>query len=54
MLTHKNVSFAKSDIRIEASILTVRFNSLGILAIGYGVAELLGIAEEVYDKREEV
>lgn len=67
-MNHMNISIVKSIIRITASILAilsefeivhcalnnVSLNSLVVLAGGYGIAEILGILEEVFDKRKEV
>ena len=44
---HKHISFIKSGVRIAACVFAMVFNSLGILAIGLGLAELIGVYEEM-------
>ena len=50
---HQLISFAKSAIRILASVGSVVFLAanpviaLAVLAIGYGVAEVVGVVEEL-------
>ena len=49
---HQYVSFAKSGIRILASVMAVITYSnpiaaVAILAIGYGIAEVVGVYEEL-------
>jgi len=48
---HLYISIAKSVIRIAGCILSVIYNQWTILALGLGVAEVLGILEEVKDNR---
>lgn len=48
---HLYISLIKSFIRIVAAISAIRFNSLSLLALGFIVAECLGILEELFDKR---
>lgn len=43
---HKYASYIKSTIRIATCGLAFAFGSVAIVAIGLGVAELVGIAEE--------
>lgn len=59
MLAHFKVSLVKSVFRICASITSIVLITMGyttmafyILGVGYGVAELCGILEEIVDKRE--
>jgi len=49
---HFWISIFKSNIRIGAAIVAAYMNNLLILCIGLGIAELLGIAEEIFDKRK--
>lgn len=49
---HQLISFAKSAIRIGASVfgvvtITTPVTALLIVAIGYGVAEIVGVVEEL-------
>lgn len=51
---HKQVSFYKSGIRLLGSILSLIFIynlkiSLILLALGYGLAEILGVVEEWFE-----
>ena len=46
---HKGISFIKSSIRIISSVLAVSTSSVLVLAIGYGVAEALGVIEELFE-----
>lgn len=48
---HMYVSFVKSIIRIAGCVFSLIFNNWLILAIGLGIAEILGVLEEVGDKR---
>lgn len=48
---HMYVSFVKSIIRIAGCVFSLIFNNWLVLAIGLGVAEVLGVLEEVGDKR---
>ena len=48
---HLYISLAKSIIRIGSAILSLVFGRFEILAIGFTVAEVGGILEEVFDKR---
>ena len=48
---HFYISLAKSVIRIFGCLLSWKKKKLSILAAGLAAAELLGIAEEVFDKR---
>ena len=49
---HLLTSIAKSVIRIGACIWALCSGTIMPLAIGFLVAEVLGIAEELVDKRE--
>ena len=48
---HLYISFVKSGIRIIACGASLALQSLSILAAGMLIAELLGVLEEVGDKR---
>lgn len=48
---HFYISLAKSVIRIGGCVLAAIEGSLVLLCAAFGVAELLGIAEELADKR---
>lgn len=48
---HLIISLAKSGIRLISGIISIISLSVLPLAIGIAVAELLGIAEELVDKR---
>lgn len=50
-LGHFLISLVKSILRIGACVWTVVSKDVAVLAIGFGIAELLGILEEVVDKR---
>lgn len=50
-LWHLIISLIKSAIRIISGILSVKLQSLEILAIGLILAEILGIIEELKDER---
>ena len=46
--THFCISLAKSALRIAGCALGIFYNSLAILAEFFMVAEILGIAEEIF------
>lgn len=48
---HLLISLAKSIIRFAGSIITFATGDCMILAISFMIAETLGIAEELVDKR---
>jgi hypothetical protein len=48
---HLILSIGKSVIRIATSVIAIMAGMLEIAIIGYAVAELLGVAEELVDKR---
>lgn len=48
---HFWISFTKSMIRIVACTVSIGVNSIIPLALGLILAEVLGILEEVVDKR---
>lgn len=48
---HLYISFAKSLIRIAGCLLAIIYKQWDILAYGLLIAELLGILEELGDKR---
>ena len=58
-INHFNISIIKSILRIIGSIVTIILSmvetKLAIISLGafYVMAELLGILEEVFDKRKE-
>lgn len=55
-MNHFKISLIKSLIRIFGSILGVIFiSSFGtiLFMISFGLAEVLGIFEEIFDKRKE-
>lgn len=58
-MNHFSISMIKSCLRIFSSILAFGllwiniFASIMVLAAGYGIAEILGILEEIFDKRKE-
>jgi|TARA_R110000744_G_scaffold19304_20_gene51102 hypothetical protein len=54
IMNHFNISLVKSLIRIISSFWAMASLSVFVLAAGYAIAEVLGIMEEVYDKREEL
>lgn len=54
MFKHYNVSLLKSAVRISSCIWAGVTGSVSILAAGFLVAEVLGIVEEIVDKRPEV
>ena len=53
MMNHFNISMIKSSMRILGCVVALYTGSVIWLASGLLVAELLGIAEEVVDKRPE-
>lgn len=48
---HFLISMAKSGIRIFGSILAIKKRNINVLAGSMLGAEILGIAEEIVDKR---
>lgn len=58
-MSHYTLSMIKSALRIIGALVSyiVLFVNLkvsvGILAISFSVAEILGILEEIFDKRKE-
>ena len=50
-LGHFLVSLGKSILRIGACIWAAVSKDIAVLAIGFLIAELLGILEEIVDKR---
>lgn len=48
---HFYISISKSFIRIMGCLFSIQYNSLIILACCLGLAELLGILEEIKDER---
>lgn len=48
---HLYISVTKSVIRILACVVAVKTNSIWDLAIGFAIAEGLGILEEIKDNR---
>lgn len=58
-MNHFKISIFKSIIRILGSFISLGISCLDIpiafiiLALSYGVAEMLGILEELFDKRKE-
>ncbi len=51
-LGHLLVSVTKSLLRIASCVVAFRTGNVKYLALGFLIAELLGIAEELVDKRE--
>ena len=51
---HLYVSLAKSAIRIISAIVTYFTGDVMVLAWGFGCAEILGVVEELADKRQKV
>jgi len=51
-LGHLLISISKSGIRIASCIVSLLHGSVWPIAIGFLVAEVLGIAEELVDKRK--
>ena len=54
IMNHMNVSFVKSTIRMLGCILGILLQSITVLGFLLLLAEVLGIIEEVVDKREEI
>ena len=58
-MNHFNISIIKSILRIIGSIVTIILSMVDVkfaiisLGASYVMAELLGILEEVFDKRKE-
>ena len=58
-MNHFNISIFKSLLRILGSTATIILTFINIniavfvFAVSYGTAEILGILEEVFDKRKE-
>ena len=48
---HLYISLGKSILRIVSAIATIATRDVLWLALGFGIAELLGVAEELVDKR---
>jgi len=48
---HLLISFLKSFIRIITILVSIILNQWIFLAIGLGLAEILGILEEIKDER---
>ncbi len=48
---HLYISFIKSFIRLSSVVVSLIFEQWAFLALGFGFAELLGIVEEIGDKR---
>lgn len=48
---HLYISLAKSLIRIGSAVASIWIGRFEILAIGFAIAEIGGILEEVFDKR---
>ena len=48
---HLYISIIKSAIRIISCTLSISYSNWIFLAIGLGIAETLGIFEELVDKR---
>ena len=48
---HLFISIAKSSLRILSCVLSIALKSFTPLAFGFGVAEILGVLEELVDKR---
>ena len=49
--SHLYISLVKSLIRIGSAVLSLVLGRFEILAIGFAVAEVGGVLEEVFDKR---
>lgn len=49
---HLAFSLAKSAIRIVGAVAAAVLGSVVVLAVSFGAAELLGVAEELVDKRD--
>lgn len=58
-MTHFSISIVKSALRITGSIISVILPPMNLMASvlvfagTYGIAEILGILEEIFDKRKE-
>ena len=48
---HFWVSTGKSAIRLVGVVVTLATKSVFVLALAFGVAEILGVVEELVDKR---
>lgn len=48
---HLFISITKLGLRIVSCILAIILKSFAPLAIGFGIAEILGVLEELVDKR---
>lgn len=48
---HFFISLIKSIIRIISCIGALNYNNWHYIPVGFGMAEILGIAEEILDKR---
>jgi len=48
---HLYLSYLKSLIRISGCSLSLIYNEWSMLAISFGIAELLGVLEEIKDER---
>ncbi len=51
-LGHFLISLVKSLLRIGACVWTGLTGNIVVLAVGFGIAEILGILEEIVDKRK--
>jgi ABC-type bacteriocin/lantibiotic exporter with double-glycine peptidase domain len=49
--SHRFISLIKSILRILTCIIALFIYSFEVLLIGLMIAELLGIAEEIFDRR---
>lgn len=50
-LGHLLISISKSILRIGSCIYTLYTGTITVMAIGFLIAEILGILEELVDKR---
>lgn len=50
-IEHFCISVLKSLIRIFSCVFSIKKDKVGYIAIGFLIAEIFGIAEEVFDKR---
>jgi len=48
---HLIISVVKSAIRMASCVITIESKSIIPMAVGFLIAEILGILEEVVDKR---
>ncbi len=48
---HLYISYLKSCFRIFGCVFTIMFNNFLMLAVFFGLAEILGILEEIKDDR---